>query len=71
MRFIQNPKVLQVIIFFLLLVSGISVNGKIDAEVRLSKTITILHGVQSENQMLKVKINELEKQITESNSEIK
>ena len=71
MRFIQNPKVLQVIIFFLLLVSGISVNGKIDAEVRLSKTITILHGVQSENQMLKVKINELEKQIPESNSEIK
>ena len=59
MRFIQNPKVLQVIIFFLLLVSGISVNGKIDAEVRLSKTITILHGVQSE------------KQIPESNSEIK
>jgi hypothetical protein len=71
MRFIQNPKVLQVIIFFLLLVSGISVNGKIDAEVRLSKTITILHGVQSENQMLKIKINELEKQIPESNSEIK
>ena len=71
MRFIQNPKVLQVIIFFLLLVSGISVNGKIEAEVRLSKTITILHGVQSENQMLKVKINELEKQIPESNSEIK
>ncbi len=71
MRFIQNPKVLQVIIFFLLLVSGISINGKIDAEVRLSKTITILHGVQSENQMLKIKINELEKQIPESNSEIK
>ena len=71
MQFIQNPKVLQAIIFFLLLVSGISINGKIESEVRLSKTITILHGVQSENQMLKVKINELEKQISESNSEIK
>ena len=59
MRFIQNPKALQVIIFFLLLVSGLSIMAKIETEVKLSKTITILHGVESENQMLKTKIIEL------------
>ena len=71
MRFIQNPKVLQVIIFFLLLVSGLSIMAKIETEVELSKTITILHGVESENQMLKTKIIELEKQISESNAEMR
>ena len=71
MRFIQNPKVLQVIIFFLLLVSGLSIMAKIETEVKLSKTITILHGVESENQMLKTKIIELEKQISESNAEMR
>jgi len=71
MRFIQNPKVLQVIIFFLLLVSGLSIMAKIETEVKLSKTITILHGVESENQMLKTKIIELKKQISESNAEMR
>ena len=71
MRFIQNPKVLQVIIFFLLLVSGLSIMAKIETEVELSKTITILHGVESENQMLKTKIIELEKQISESNAKMR
>ena len=33
-------------------------------EVKLSKTITILDAVQSENEELKAKINELEKQIS-------
>ena len=33
-------------------------------EVQLSKTITILDAVQSENEELKAKVNELEKQIS-------
>ena len=45
--------------------------AKIETEVKLSKTITILHGVESENQMLKTKIIELEKQISESNAEMR
>ncbi|MDC0309518.1 hypothetical protein OAL72_02080 [bacterium] len=66
MRYIQNPKLLQLIIFFLLLVSGISIMDKYGTEVKLSKTITMLHAVQSENEKLKAKINELEKQISKS-----
>jgi len=66
MRFIQKPKVLQIIIFFLLMVCGISIMGKIKTEVKLSKTETILHAVQSENKRLKAKISELEKQISKS-----
>ena len=45
--------------------------AKIETEVELSKTITILHGVESENQMLKTKIIELKKQISESNAEMR
>ena len=37
---------------------------KYETEVKLSKTITILDVVQSENEELKAKINELEKQIS-------
>ncbi|MDP7010280.1 MAG: hypothetical protein QF685_02785 [Verrucomicrobiota bacterium] len=40
--------------------------GKIKTEVKLSKTKTILHAVQSENEKLKAKISELEKQISKS-----
>ena len=64
MRHIQNPKLLQLIIFLLLLFSGIIIMDKYETEVKLSKTITILDVVQSENEELKVKINELEKQIS-------
>ncbi|MBT7880653.1 MAG: hypothetical protein HN738_21460 [Gammaproteobacteria bacterium] len=39
---------------------------KYGTEVKLSKTITMLHAVQSENEKLKAKINELEKQISKS-----
>jgi len=66
MQFIQKPIALQIIIFFLLMVSGISIMGKIKTEVKLSKTKTILHAVQSENEKLKAKISELEKQISKS-----
>ena len=71
MRFIQNPKFLHIIIFFLLLASGISIMEKYGTEVKLSKTVTMLHAVQSENDKLKAKINELEKQISESKAERK
>ena len=64
MRHIQNPKLLQLIIFLLLLFSGIIIMDKYETEVKLSKTITILDAVQSENEELKTKINELEKQIS-------
>ncbi|MAB60435.1 MAG: hypothetical protein CMO46_07825 [Verrucomicrobiales bacterium] len=64
MRHIQNPKLLQLIIFLLLLFSGIIIMDKYETEVKLSKTITILDVVQSENEELKAKINELEKQIS-------
>jgi len=64
MRHIQNPKLLQLIIFLLLLLSGIIIMDKYETEVKLSKTITILDVVQSENEELKAKINELEKQIS-------
>ena len=64
MRHIQNPKLLQLIIFLLLLFSGIIIMDKYETEVKLSKTITILDAVQSENEELKAKINELEKQIS-------
>ena len=64
MRHIQNPKLLQLIIFLLFLFSGIIIMDKYETEVKLSKTITILDVVQSENEELKAKINELEKQIS-------
>ena len=64
MRHIQNPKLLQLIIFLLLLFSGIIIMDRYETEVKLSKTITILDVVQSENEELKAKINELEKQIS-------
>jgi len=48
------------------MVCGISIMGKIKTEVKLSKTETILHAVQSENKRLKAKISELEKQISKS-----
>jgi len=64
MRHIQNPKLLQLIIFLLFLFSGIIIMDKYETEVKLSKTITILDAVQSENEELKAKINELEKQIS-------
>ena len=64
MRHIQNPKLLQLIIFLLLLFSGIIIMDKYETEVKLSKTITILDAVQLENEELKTKINELEKQIS-------
>ena len=64
MRHIQNPKLLQLIIFLLLLFSGIIIMDKYETEVKLSKTITILDAVQLENEELKAKINELEKQIS-------
>ena len=64
MRHIQNPKLLQLIIFLLLLFSGIIIMDKYETEVKLSKTITMLDVVQSENEELKAKINELEKQIS-------
>ena len=64
MRHIQNPKLLQLIIFLLLLFSGIIIMDKYETEVKLSKTITILDVVQSENEELKAMINELEKQIS-------
>ncbi len=44
---------------------------KYGTEVKLSKTVTMLHAVQSENEKLKAKINELEKQISESKAERK
>ena len=44
---------------------------KYGTEVKLSKTVTMLHAVQSENDKLKAKINELEKQISESKAERK
>ena len=61
MRHIQNPKLLQLIIFLLLLFSGIIIMDKYETEVKLSKTITMLDVVQSENEELKAKISELEK----------
>ena len=61
MRHIQNPKLLQLIIFLLFLFSGIIIMYKYQPEVKLSKTITILDAVQSENEELKAKVNELEK----------
>ena len=64
MRHIQNPKLLQLIIFLLLLFSGIIIMDKYETEVKLAKTITILDVVQSENEELKAMINELEKQIS-------
>ena len=64
MRHIQNPKLLQLIIFLLFLFSGIVIMDKYETEVKLSKTITILDAVQTENEELKVKVNELEKQIS-------
>ena len=38
--------------------------SKTKTEVILSKTVTILHSIQSENKALKKEINELEKHIT-------
>ena len=64
MRHIQNSKLLQLIIFLLFLFSGIIIMDKYQTEVKLSKTITILDAVQSENEELKAKVNELEKQIS-------
>ena len=61
MRHIQNPKLLQLIIFLLLLFSGIIIMDKYETEVKLSKTITMLDVVQSENEELKAKISKLEK----------
>ena len=61
MRHIQNPKLLQLIFFLLLLFSGIIIMDKYETEVKLSKTITMLDVVQSENEELKAKISELEK----------
>jgi len=71
MRHIQNPKLLQLIIFLLFLFSGIIIMDKYETEVKLSKTITILDAVQSENEELKAKINELEKQISNKKSDVK
>ena len=61
MRFLQNTKVLQIIICLLLLVSGLTFMSKIKTEVKLSKILTILHSVQSENEDLKEEISELKK----------
>ena len=61
MRHIQNPKLLQLIIFLLFLFSDIIIMDNYQTEVKLSKTITILDAVQSENEELKAKVNELEK----------
>lgn len=66
MRFLQNTKVLQIIICLLLLVSGLTFMSKIKTEVKLSKILTILHSVQSENEDLKEEISELKKNITKS-----
>ena len=64
MRFFQNTKVLQIIICLLLLVSGLTFMSKTKTEVKISKTLTILNSVQSENEDLKEEISELEKHIT-------
>ena len=69
MRFLKNTKVLQIIICLLLLVSGLTFMSKTKTEVKLSKTLTILNSVQSENEDLKEEISELEKHITKLKAE--
>ena len=64
MLFFKNNKVLQIITCLLLLVAGLTFMSKTKTEVILSKTVTILHSIQSENKALKKEINELEKHIT-------
>ena len=64
MLFFKNTKVLQIIICLLLLISGLTFMSKTKTEVILSKTVTILNSIQSENEVLKKEINELEKHIT-------
>ena len=63
MLFFKNTKVLQIIICLLLLISGLTFMSKTKTEVILSKTVTILNSIQSENEVLKKEINELEKHI--------
>ena len=63
MLFFKNTKALQIIICLLLLVSGLTFMSKTKTEIILSKTATILNAIQSENEVLKKEINELEKHI--------
>ena len=63
MLFFKNNKVLQIITCLLLLVAGLTFMSKTKTEVILSKTVTILNSIQSENEVLKKEINELEKHI--------